>query len=412
MELEKRKVYFSYYLLFLFLSGVFFLWFKHTAGSDSSISEWLINYQGGFTRRGLVGDIAFNVANFLNLDLRDTIFVFQSLIYFIFIYLIFDFFKEINFSYIFCLAIFTPIFILYPIAEIEVLGRKETFVFVFFILLLNISSFRFNENYSLRFVFFILPVICLIWEPVAFFFPFIMAILFIRMSNKKNILKFFNIFISFLPSFLILYLIIKFPLSDQGHEKMVFSLKENFNEYCYMSCDLLKSKAGVIKQFTDNIPAYYWPDGSFRESVFIRYFLIFVIGFGPLWILGFFSKLKKKIIILNKNYTSLLPILLILISPVLVLFAAGYDWGRWINISYTFSVLFYFYLVKNNLIKIDLKKIDKFLKKQNKKIVILFFIIFAFGWNPKTVVTGDIASFPGYRIPVKIVKFTIWKINN
>ena len=108
----------------------------------------------------------------------------------------------------------------------------------------------------------------------------------------------------------------------------------------------------------------------------------------------------------------MLPILLILISPVLVLFAAGYDWGRWVNISYTFSVLFYFYLVKNNLIKIDLKKIDKFLKKQNKKIVILFFIIFAFGWNPKTVVTGDIASFPGYRIPVKIVKFTIWKINN
>ena len=411
MELEKRKIYFSYYLFLLFLFGLFFLWFKHDAGSDSSISEWLINYQGGFTRRGLAGDIAFNIAQFFNADLRDVIFIFQSLIYFIFVYLIYNFFKEINFNYIFSLAIFTPIFILYPIAEIEVLGRKETFVFVFFILFLNICSFRFNKNYSLGFVFFLLPVICLIWEPVAFFLPFIAAALYLRLRDEKKILNFLYIFISFVPSFIIFYLIIKFPISDIGHTKMVLSLEENFNQNCYMSCALLKSRAGVIKQFTDNIQAYYWPDGSFRESVFVRYFLIMLIGFGPLWVLSFFSKLKKKIKIFNKNFTSLFPILLILISPVLVLFAMGYDWGRWVNITYTFSVLFYFYLAKNDLIKIDLKSIDIFLKKQNKKIIVLFFIIFSFGWNPKTVVTGDVASFPGYRIPVKIVKFTIWRIN-
>ena len=199
--------------------------------------------------------------------------------------------------------------------------------------------------------------------------------------------------------------------ADIEHTKMVLSLEENFNQNCYMSCALLKSRAGVKKQFTDNIQAYYWPDGSFRESVFVRYFLIMLVGFGPLWVLSFFSKLKKKIKIFNKNFTSLFPILLILTSPVLVLFAMGYVWGRWVNISYTFSVLFYFYLAKNDLIKIDLKSIDIFLKKQNKKIIVLFFIIFSFGWNPKTVVTGDVASFPGYRIPVKIVKFTIWRIN-
>ena len=44
---------------------VFWLNLKHGDGSDSSISEWLINYQGGFTRRGLGGELGIALANFL-----------------------------------------------------------------------------------------------------------------------------------------------------------------------------------------------------------------------------------------------------------------------------------------------------------------------------------------------------------
>ena len=45
-----------------------------------------------------------------------------------------------------------------------------------------------------------------------------------------------------------------------------------------------------------------------------------------------------------------------------------------------------------------------FISKLNKKLFIFIFIIFCFGWNPKTVITGDVASFPGYRIPYKVFK--------
>ena len=53
---------------------------------------------------------------------------------------------------------------------------------------------------------------------------------------------------------------------------------------------------------------------------------------------------------------------------------------------------------------------ESFLKKKNyiylknKKIFIIFIIIFCFGWNPKTVITGDVASKPGYEIPRKALK--------
>ena len=69
-----------------------------------------------------------------------------------------------------------------------------------------------------------------------------------------------------------------------------------------------------------------------------------------------------------------------------------------------FSVLFYFYLVKNSIITNNIS--GNILKILNlKKIIIyLLFFIFAFSWNIKTVITEDVGSFPIYRIPYKIFK--------
>ena len=94
-----------------------------------------------------------------------------------------------------------------------------------------------------------------------------------------------------------------------------------------------------------------------------------------------------------------------MLAPIILLFAMGYDWGRWVNIGYFFSVIFYFYLIKKNLININeniFKKITVFLNP--KKVFVTTFIIFCFSWNPKTVISGDVASFPGYRIPYKTFK--------
>ena len=40
----------------------------------------------------------------------------------------------------------------------------------------------------------------------------------------------------------------------------------------------------------------------------------------------------------------------------------------------------------------------------NKKIFIFVFIIFCFGWNPKTVITADIATNPLWKIPYNASK--------
>ena len=50
---------------------------------------------------------------------------------------------------------------------------------------------------------------------------------------------------------------------------------------------------------------------------------------------------------------------------------------------------------------------------QNKKYLpALCFIIYAFGWNPQTIITGDVSSFPGYRIPYKSIQMLYYQIKN
>ena len=83
----------------------------------------------------------------------------------------------------------------------------------------------------------------------------------------------------------------------------------------------------------------------------------------------------------------------------------GVDWGRWVNISYVHAIIFFIYLYKNNFIIVSRDKLNLInLKFFSRKIFIFAFVIYCFGWNPKTLLTEDVASFPGYRIPYKVIK--------
>ena len=390
--------YIFIYLSVLFLFSVFFLYQKHDVANDSTISEWLINYEGGFTKRGFIGQLSIYLSNFFIIKLRDAIFILQTILVGTYFFLIYFFLKNIFYNKIFIFAIFTPIFILYPIAEIEVLARKEIFIFIY---LLAYTFIPIEEKkYKFYYKFFLFPVAILIWEPVIFFILFFFFLDLIENNIKKiNKLFFFQI-ISYLPSILLALYIALNPISEESHNLMRSSLMENFNENCYMSCELLKTKSSIYQQFQGNFDKY-------SIEIFVRYILIIIIGFGPLFILLFNSKLKNKIFFLDKFNNLLFPYLILLL-PVIFLFAMGYDWGRWVNISYVISIISFIYIYKYNLITLSEKFLsNKLLKNIKKKIFIFIVIIYCFGWNPKTVITGDVASFPGYRIPYKALKIIL-----
>mgnify|MGYP001224817828 FL=1 len=392
---KKFKNYLIIYLSFLFFISIFVLYTKHNVGNDSTISEWLINYSGGFTKRGVIGEISIFFARLFDQNLRDIIYIFQLSILGIYYILIYIFFKNLYLERYSLLAIFSPIFLIYPVAEIEVLARKEVFIFVLFLLHALIPPLNNNLIRISKLV--ILPLSVLIWEPVIFYLPLWIFIDLVKFKIKNYNKNLFNEIIFYFPALLLAIIFIINPLTPEEHFKMEQVLNKEFNEVCYMSCALLKSKSSIYQQFEANF-------GKYSLEVFVRYFLIILIGFGPLFTLMYYSKFNQGKTIFSKKF-NLLSIFLYLLSPVLLLFAMGYDWGRWVSISYIMSLITYFYLYKNRFIILDTKKLN--LNKLNllrPKYFIYIFIIYAFTWNPKTVITGDVASFPLYRIIYKFIK--------
>ena len=398
--LNNYKNYLSIYISLLFLMSICFLYLKHDVGNDSTISEWLINYSGGFTKRGIIGQISIYIARIFDSELRDIILYLQVLIIGTYFTFIFIFLKKTYIERVYLLCIFSPIFLLYPVYEIEVLARKEVFIYILFLVYLSTLIYKPRFVNISRLLTFTLSV--LIWEPIIFFLPMWVFIDFAsRDLNKKNdLIPFIKDLAFYLPGLIICLIFILNPLSESEHFKMASTLKNEFNEVCYMSCGLLLNKSSLIQQFKGNFHAYSIENIS-------RYIWIIIIGFLPLFILLKHSYFRKKKInsfqINNKKNIS--NFFYIILSPVIILFLMGYDWGRWVNISYTLSLLTFIYLYKKDIIQINLKTLKKNkLNLLSLRNFSLIFVIYCFTWSPKTVITGDIGSFPLYRAIYKIYK--------
>ena len=79
--MEEYKKLFSLYLSLLFVFVLFFLAAVHNSPVNNSMAEWVINYQGGFTRRGFIGEIVFQISQFFNFQLRKVFLGLQIILY-------------------------------------------------------------------------------------------------------------------------------------------------------------------------------------------------------------------------------------------------------------------------------------------------------------------------------------------
>lgn len=395
LNFKKPIFFFSIFIIFY---SIFYLYHKHEVGNDTSISEWLINYSGGFTRRGLGGEINIFISRIFKLNLRDSIFLFQSLIHSSFVVVLFFYFQNLRINILQLFAFFSPLFLIYPIAELEALGRKETLIFLAFIISVFLTDPKFKPsilNYQICFTF---PVLCLIWEEVVMFAPYFVVLIIFKNNLKTFKDSFLKSLIIFFPSIITTIYIFMNPLSLSDHKFMCDYLKYEFAERCYMSADLL------VKNTIYFDTLHIHDDPKFFPHYF-RYLLIFVFGFIFLHLILAKNFFKKKDNFINSNFNPIFLYLLIYI-PIIPLFVWGGDWGRWINITYSFSIILYFYFYKNDHISNEFDISNTIFKNLIKKKIILFFLffLFAFFWNPKTVITGDIATNSLYKIIYKSSK--------
>ena len=108
-------------------------------------TDWLINYEGGFVRRGLLGQIIFEISNFFNIEISLIILYFQIISYFLYFLLFFFIFLKIKTNFFWFIIIFSPVLFLYPIAELEALGRKDILVISLFLIFSLINYNNLNS---------------------------------------------------------------------------------------------------------------------------------------------------------------------------------------------------------------------------------------------------------------------------
>ena len=173
----------------------------------------------------------------------------------------------------------------------------------------------------------------MIWEQIVLFFPFLCVIVIIKNNLKTFTETFQKILIIFSPSILTFIYIFVTPLSLDGHQLMCVYLVNEFDEQCYMSAAMLTSSTIHFDTL--------WIHTNANFEHYFRYILIFLIGFLPLNVLIIKNNFKNKNNFITKNF-KLHTLFFLLYTPSLLLFMYGYDWGRWINITYTFSILLYF----------------------------------------------------------------------
>ena len=183
MNLVKIKnFYLSYYFIFLFIITFYYLLTLNVVETYNAMTEWLINYQGGFVRRGLFGEALFKLSQHLNLDLKFSILITQIILYGTFYYFIYLLIKDLKLNKFLLFIIFSPVFLFYPIAELEALGRKEILVSILF---LTISIF-FKQNLNLKiFIFFFGSLIVLLTHEIIVFY-FLNFLIFLLILNKEK----------------------------------------------------------------------------------------------------------------------------------------------------------------------------------------------------------------------------------
>ena len=382
--------YLKIYLIILYLFAVFFFFQKYNNYVEWTISEWLINYQGGFTRRGLIGEIVFQISKLSSLTIRETILTFQITTYLLYFYLLYKFLKDTNNNILFIFAIFSPLFVIYPIAEVEVLGRKEIFIYVSFLLVVNIFSIKNIQNRHYFYFSIILIISCLIWEGFVIYISYFIFILILKNNLVLNKSFLTKLTISLIPLSISFYFVFFHRLDENGLKMMCQSINECYGAISYLN----RSLSSNINEVTS----------KFQISFLIRYILVLIIGFFPLFLLIKNSKLnyKQKF----KNDYFYLIFFIIIFTPSLIFYYIAQDWGRWVSISYTLSLLTYVYSLKNNFIVINFDRINYSIFRK-KFVVIFLFIIFAFGWAPKTLINEDVGSIPIYRKSVEIIKSVI-----
>ena len=347
-------------------------------------TEWLINYEGGFIKRGLTGQIAILISKFFALNLKYSILVIQITGYLIYFYIYYLFIKKINLNFFWYCILLSPLLFNYPLFELEALGRKDIFIISSFLIFCIIKH---KSKISILFYFFIFFTISTLIHEITIFYIFhYLYIIYLKILLLDEKLNYKNIFFISILTLSLIFLIM--------HVSRSANIEQMINVY---NNELITTSSGSIS----------WLKPSFEQilsstidqiSIFsiLRYIFIYFITLIPFIL--FIKNKNNSLQFLNINLILILSVMLTIPMHLLI-----YDWGRIAYFYFNFLIIVFIFITSNfNCFnEVSLKeKIEKISTKS--KIFIL--IICCFSFYPQITLKNDLSTIPYVKIIIKTSK--------
>lgn len=358
------------WISFIFLSLSFYSWVDEY--SSWQYGDWLINYQGGFVRRGLIGELFYSLHSLTKIPLD--LIILASVIFFFFNFslILVKTTKLIGDTKIDLLIFLSPGFFLYPVMNSEIIGRKD----IMLVLLIGVLVFFkdiFKKNINLFLICFLITFLTLSHSGFLFYSQYIVVIYLFSEIKLNN--KFLKRKICFI---IILYLILgSLTHYYSGTQEQVYQICESLKTFAPKDC----ANTGQISWLKSNTSHYLTEKLTFDNLTLSNHIIVYSISLYLIYFF-FFFKIKKSEFQIKKSFlTNITPykFFLVLIFLTLPIFILGRDWGRYIYLSYCCSFFVYIYLTKNNLIVFKNFNIPKLLNKKYLFVLILFF--YSFFWT-------------------------------
>ena len=332
-----------------------------------SFSELHVNYEGGFIRRGLLGHLSIFFSPYINnIDFFALIFTFFYLLQIIIFLLILRKLKNLPILVIFFAL--SPALVLFSIYDPESYMRKDLFFNLAILLHSLIASdiIKMNNNmsrYRSFLIYYLIPILfinILIHEVQIFFISIHILISFV-VFNKD-----FKIFLKSI--YAKIYLILIFPtmlvLINSGSTEQLLIITDSLKQYGSLIImgpfDVMEGNINLmLGQILKVFVNYTYAD-------FINFFFAFLLSI-ILFLSLFYYLINKNILIINKSKLKAYGFFFV---PCLLVFIAGTDFGRWLNII---SIhIFAFFLI------FKIKTKTTLFEKISNNNLILFFLIIAF----------------------------------
>ena len=319
---QKGVLLFRYLPVLILIGGYLFVvahYFNEirAGGEPWKSGDWLINYQGGFVRRGALGELLLKLSDLAKLDLLWLLFTLQVAVYGLVIYLTCRMYVAVDRRREWVAVLLSPAFLMF--AFYDYLGgfRKEIIAFAAFVILAYGYSTLKLPKLALGVALGLFTLGSLSHELVALTCPFFLYITYLirkkELISRPLALVSYGFYIGF--SAVSLWFGLRF-YGDVSVAKMICEslvLRGIGANICLGSINSLSIhyNEGVLAK----IPHFLWV-----------YLPVFALAMTPILVSDWLKKDPLSKLIVLVGFVALLP-----------LYAVAYDWGRWIHI-YLFFV--------------------------------------------------------------------------